>query len=101
VLFDRRILKVANINAKAEGIENKPAFREAFQTAEALPVDLQQPTYLQTAGTAGQCQERPFGSRSPNGSVREGFRMPARCERSTWCRAGVRKPPKNEPAGEW
>jgi len=25
---------------------------------EALPVYLQQPTYLQTAGTAGQCHER-------------------------------------------
>jgi hypothetical protein len=34
------------------------AFREAFQTAKALPVYLQQPTYLQTAGTAGQCQLR-------------------------------------------
>ena len=58
MLFDRRILKVgfANITAKAEGIENRPAFREAFRTAKALPVYLQQPTYLQTAGTAGQCQ---------------------------------------------
>jgi putative SOS response-associated peptidase YedK len=30
----------ANINAKAEGIENKPAFREAFQRRRCLlPVD--------------------------------------------------------------
>jgi hypothetical protein len=73
VLFDRRILKVANINAKAEGIENKPAFREAFQTAKALPVYLQQPTYLQTAGTAGQCQIRTLRARS--GSCRDASGM--------------------------
>ena len=30
---------------------------------------------------------------------REGFRMPAWRERSTGVGAGVRKPPKNEPAG--
>jgi hypothetical protein len=27
-------------------------------TAKALPVYLQQPTYLRTEGTAGQCQKR-------------------------------------------
>ena len=34
-----------------------------------------------------------------NGGKREGFRMPAWRERSTGVGAGVRKPPKNEPAG--
>ena len=30
----------ANINAKAEGIENRPAFREAFQRGRCLvPID--------------------------------------------------------------
>jgi putative SOS response-associated peptidase YedK len=32
--------RFANINAKAEGIESKPAFREAFQRRRCLvPVD--------------------------------------------------------------
>jgi putative SOS response-associated peptidase YedK len=38
----RRIIKVgfSNINAKAEGIENRPAFRDAFQRRRCLvPVD--------------------------------------------------------------
>jgi putative SOS response-associated peptidase YedK len=42
VPFWAKDLKVgfANINAKAEGIENKPAFREAFQRRRCLvPVD--------------------------------------------------------------
>jgi hypothetical protein len=30
---------------------------------------------------------------------REGFRMAAGRERSTWYRAAIRKPPKKEPAG--
>ena len=39
-------------------------------------------------------------ARSTNGRLREGFRMPARRERSIQYRgAGVGKPPKNEPAG--
>ena len=33
--------------------------------------------------------------------LREGFRMPARRERWPGKKAGVRKPPKNEPAGQW
>jgi putative SOS response-associated peptidase YedK len=42
VLFGAKDIKVgfANINAKAEGIESKPAFREAFQRRRCLlPVD--------------------------------------------------------------
>jgi putative SOS response-associated peptidase YedK len=40
----------ANINAKAEGIENKPAFREAFQRRRCLvPVD----NFYEWAKTAG------------------------------------------------
>jgi putative SOS response-associated peptidase YedK len=42
VLFCAKDIKVgfSNINAKAEGIEKKPAFREAFQRRVAfLPVD--------------------------------------------------------------
>src|SRR5271166_2179910 len=35
-----------------------------------------------------------------NDRFREGFRMPAPRERSTGYRAGVRKPPKKEPAGK-
>jgi hypothetical protein len=35
-----------------------------------------------------------------NGRCREGFRMPAGREQWTRYRAGVRKPPMKEPAGE-
>ena len=38
---------------------------------------------------------------SPSDRLREGFRMPARRERWPGKKAGVRKPPKNEPAGQW
>src|SRR3954471_7189293 len=33
--------------------------------------------------------------------LREGFRMPARDDLSAVVRAGVRKPPRKEPAGRW
>ena len=43
----------ANINAKAEGIESKPAFREAFQRRRCLvPVD----NFYEWAKTAGRKQ---------------------------------------------
>jgi hypothetical protein len=32
--------------------------RRRLATAKVLPVYLQEPTYLRTAGTAGQCQQR-------------------------------------------
>jgi hypothetical protein len=34
-------------------------------------------------------------------AIVKGFGCRPEHERSTRCRAGVRKPPKNEPAGSW
>src|SRR4051812_30814371 len=41
-------------------------------------------------------ETRPGGI---NGRLGEGLRMPANAGRTAGCRAGVRKPPKDEPAG--
>src|SRR4051812_34380326 len=41
-------------------------------------------------------ETRPGGI---NGRLGEGLRMPANAGRTAGCRAGVRKPPKGEPAG--
>src|SRR3954464_3713668 len=40
-------------------------------------------------------------SRESGFVLREGFRMPARDDLSAVVRAGVRKPPRKEPAGRW
>jgi hypothetical protein len=42
-----------------------------------------------------------FKSRQRHGRNGEGFRMPARSDLSARVRAGVRKPPRKEPAGRW
>jgi hypothetical protein len=57
------VVGFANINAKAEGIETKPAFREAFQRRRCLvPVD----GFYEWKKTA--TGKQPMRSRSPTGT---------------------------------
>jgi hypothetical protein len=62
--------------------------------------------HLRRAGFPALCGQRrrfrPLAAKVPGDRLRLGFRMPAECELSTGQepRAGVRKPPKNEPAGQ-
>jgi hypothetical protein len=68
----------ANINTKAEGIEGKPAFREAFQRRRCLvPVDnfygrktaAEMPPFAITLAEPQRPQHLPIGNRRPdNGS---------------------------------
>ncbi len=58
------------------------------------------PTVLgQTASNHGRKLIRPAQRHGRNDGFREGFRMPARRDLSTGRGAGVRKPPRKEPAG--
>jgi putative SOS response-associated peptidase YedK len=60
---------LANINAKAEGIENRPAFREAFARRRGLvPVDNFYEWQKTETGKQALC-DRPCGS-EPDGARR-------------------------------
>ena len=61
-----------NINAKAEGIENRPAFRDAFERRHCLvPID----SFYEWKKTAtgkqpyGSCRSRPDGARRAMGEL--------------------------------
>ena len=54
-----------------------------------------------TAGTGLHAPNGSFETTPANGRVGEGFRMPAGRDLSSRTGAGVRKPPRKEPAGSW
>jgi hypothetical protein len=65
----------------------------------STPSGLSPPTVILISEERSEYTQRVLPISLNDSWFREGFRMPAWCDRSTRGRVGVRRPPKSEPAG--